>query len=131
MKKPTVQTYKKKAWPFFSKYIRLRDADENGMCKCVTCGVEKHFKDMQAGHGVGGRHNYLLFDEEIVFAQCPACNIFGGGQYEKFAVFLIEKHDLEWYKEKLRYKVVQFTIPELEEKIQTWKNFIETKSTKS
>ncbi len=63
---------------------------------------------MHAGHGIGGRHNYLLFDEELVFAQCPACNIWRGGEYEKFAVILIEKHGLEWYKERLRYKVVQY-----------------------
>ena len=64
---------KKKAWAEFSKYIRLRSADSNGMVKCVTCPDDepkKHWKEMQAGHFVGGRGNAVLFDEEIVYPQC-------------------------------------------------------------
>jgi len=36
----------------FSKYIRLRDSDKNGYCKCVTCPKTGFWtKDgMQAGH---------------------------------------------------------------------------------
>ncbi len=66
-------------------------------------------KETQAGHGIGGRHNYLLFDESIVFPQCFACNCIKHGEYGKFALFLIKKHSRQWYEEKLKYKVVQYT----------------------
>jgi hypothetical protein len=29
----------------FSEFIRLRDSDKNGVCKCITCGDFKHWQD--------------------------------------------------------------------------------------
>ena len=60
---------KSKAWKAFSLYIRTRDSI-NGMCQCVTCGKVAPIKDMHAGHFLGGRSGSILFDEEMVFAQC-------------------------------------------------------------
>lgn len=68
---------------------------------------------MQAGHAIEGRHNYILFDEEVIYAQCYSCNCGYGGKYGDYAITLIEKHGLDWYKEKKKYKVVQFTEKEL------------------
>jgi hypothetical protein len=31
----------------FSQYIRLRDADKNGICSCITCGAKVHWKNIQ------------------------------------------------------------------------------------
>lgn len=111
---------KKKAWSTFSIWIRNRDADDNGICTCVTCGKKDHWKNMQAGHGIGGRNNYLLFNEDLVHAQCRSCNLFKGGEYEKYAVFLIEKYGMDWYKEMLRYKPVQFSDKDYEEIIKKY-----------
>lgn len=80
---------------------------------------------MQAGHGIGGRHNYLLFDEELVFAQCVGCNIFKRGNYGEYALVLIKKHGggdkgIKWYEEKKRYKVVQYTRQDYEKIIEKY-----------
>lgn len=74
------KTQKLYAWKAFSKYIRLRDADENGYCKCISCGKKAWWQEMQAGHLIASRANSILFDEELVYAQCPYCNNNSGEQ---------------------------------------------------
>lgn len=48
-KKPSVAKLKKKLWTLFSEYIR-RLYSHDDICECVTCGVKKHWKELQAGH---------------------------------------------------------------------------------
>jgi Bacteriophage Lambda NinG protein len=67
----------------FSEYIRLRDADRYGRCRCVTCGKTAHWKEMDAGHFMQRDRKATRFDELNVHAQCPHCNRYRGG--EQFA----------------------------------------------
>lgn len=71
-------------WIPFSKYIRLRDSDEYGICTCFTCGARHEWNSgMQAGHFIGRRHWATRYDEQNVHAQCPNCNMYQSGkQYE-------------------------------------------------
>lgn len=73
-----------KLWKVFSEFIRLRDSDENGYCKCITCGnIMKYDRGMHAGHFISRRHLATKFDETNVHAQCCSCNAFHSGlQYE-------------------------------------------------
>ena len=84
-KKKGLKYYKTKAWNMFSKYIRTRDCLATrgtvGEGVCVTCGKRYHFKELQAGHEIGGRNNSILCDEELVNAQCRGCNSYGNGKY--------------------------------------------------
>ena len=95
---------KKKCWSLFSKYIRLRDANKKGICKCCTCGTKGHWKKFQAGHFVAGRSNSILFDERGVHVQCKSCNIFHHGRPLEYFFFMEEKHgrhvidELMWLK---------------------------------
>lgn len=70
---------KKEVWEIFSKYIRMRDCLRTTGCSsfglCITCGKRYHFKLLQAGHFIPGRHNANLFSEEGTHAQCYNCNI--------------------------------------------------------
>jgi len=115
MKTLTISKLKKKVWKVFSLYIRQKYS-KRGMVKCYTCGVVKPIKEMQCGHGLGGRGNSILFDEEICRPQCMQCNIFKGGNYDVFHAKLIEENGLEWFKAKLKQKqqTKQFTRKELE-----------------
>lgn len=77
MKKISLSKAKKNAWTQFSKYIRLRDSLKTvgniTQCKCITCGrIYPTFGKgcIQAGHFIPGRHNVVLFNEEIIFGQC-------------------------------------------------------------
>jgi hypothetical protein len=87
---------KKKAWDAFSLYVRLKDAVEE-INVCYTCGKLIHYKECNAGHGIGGRNNAVLFDIRIVKPQCPGCNIWGRGQYQIFTRKLIDELGLEGY----------------------------------
>ena len=79
IKRKSLSKIKKKAWDVFSRYIRMRDCLETTGCTswglCITCGKRNHFKLLQAGHFVAGRHNAGLFSERGVHAQCYNCNI--------------------------------------------------------
>ena len=67
----------------FSEYIRRRDADHAGYCRCVTCGKMQHWKEMDAGHFVPRDRIATRWDETNVHPQCRECNRFRSGkQYE-------------------------------------------------
>ena len=79
-KKPeTVSQLKKKAWVLFSQYIKLRDClrttGTTAFALCITCGKRYHYKVLQAGHFIPGRHNNNLFNPRGCHAQCYNCNI--------------------------------------------------------
>lgn len=114
-KKPTIKQLKDKVWKVFSLYIRLKDADLLGYNHCYTCNKKFYYKDLQAGHGLGGRGNSILFDEELVFPQCKTCNLFKGGNYDIYHTKLIKEHGLKWFEKKLKLKNKnkQFTAEEL------------------
>ena len=57
---------------------RLEEADDNGYCSCVSCGVKKHYKEMDGGHYIPkGHSSYWALEEENVWPQCKGCNGFG------------------------------------------------------
>jgi hypothetical protein len=73
-------TKEEKLWVWFSKYIRLRDSDEYGYCRCFTCGRIDLWKYMDCGHGLGRQRKAIKFHEKNNHAQCGKCNLDGGRQ---------------------------------------------------
>lgn len=120
MKKKTVAKVKKEVWPIFSKCIRMRDCLKTTGCAswglCITCGKRYHFKLLQAGHFIAGRHNANLFSERGTHAQCYNCNINLRGNTLEYRRKIIELYgegaDLELEEEARQIK--KFTITELE-----------------
>lgn len=100
-KRSDKQIAKDKAWKAFSDYIRARDSLKTTgsltRCVCITCGKAVDYKQIHAGHGIGGRNNSILFDEKLVNGQCSSCNVFRGGNYEIYASKLIEKYGVDGY----------------------------------
>lgn len=88
MKRSPSKKAKDGAWKAFSIYIRTRFMDEYEQVKCVTCGKKMHWKQAQAGHFIGGRHNSLLFDERNCHAQCVGCNMFGRGKFAEYLTYM-------------------------------------------
>jgi hypothetical protein len=127
--KQSVSSLKKKAWKYFSLYIRYRDSEfKRGewWCECITCGQEKPLKEMQAGHFVSRRVSSLLFDEENVNAQCPSCNVFKAGEQYLYAKALDLKYGNGKAEELMgrRFETHKFSIGELEQIIEDSKNQI-------
>lgn len=108
LKKDSIAWHKNRAWKAFSKYIRLRDclvtmgSKEYG--KCITCEREYPLTKLQAGHFIDGRSASILFDEEIVNAQCYGCNVMKAGNKDSYTPIMIEKYGLKKVEEFWRKK---------------------------
>lgn len=97
-----IKPLKAKLWKLFSEYIRLRDADSNGMVSCVTCDSSGKWQGdyFQAGHFLGGRNNGILFVEECCHAQCSRCNRFPDSMTGKrYYDFMLKEYGLETIEE--------------------------------
>jgi hypothetical protein len=114
-----------KCWKAFSIYIRTRDCIrfKNSLTEgiCVTCKRPYPFKQLQAGHFIGGRTNSVLYNEKIVYTQCYGCNgnpPFGkGGNYVEYFFFMMNsegytKEQLEEFN-NLKFQTVKYTPFEL------------------
>lgn len=69
----------------FSQYIRLKDANEKGFARCFTCGIEKHWTILDAGHFISRSNLYLRWDERNVHNQCQPCNRFEYGDIATYS----------------------------------------------
>ena len=111
---------KETAWKWFSKYIRLRDSlattGDIYFFKCITCGEVKPFNEMDAGHGIPGRMNSILFNEDLTNGQCRTCNREGKGEFQMYKHVLIERHGQDkWdFWQSIKKKAVKYTDQDLE-----------------
>jgi len=123
IKLKSLTTIKNKAWSLLSQCIRQESANHGGFCECYTCGRSIEIKDAQAGHAIGGRHNAVLFDEDVIRIQCVACNIFKRGNYQVFITKLIQENGLDWWLDKLEQsrQTIKYDRCDLEAKIESYK----------
>jgi len=131
LRKVTVSSMKKKVWKVFSEYIRKRDCLKTTGCSsfglCITCGKRYHYKLLQAGHFISGRHNNNLFSERGVHAQCYNCNINLKGNTLEYRRKIIELYG-EGVDEELEVEegiTRKFTVLGLEELLKYYKEQIE------
>lgn len=76
----TAAKLKKELDAIFSKYIRLKYADENGNCTCYTCGKVTHWKQIQNGHFISRQYLATRWHEDNCRPQDVGCNIYGHGK---------------------------------------------------
>ena len=121
-KKTSKRILKKKAWEWFSRYIRLKDSDDYGFANCVTCSQRYHWKELQAGHFVPGRCNSILFEESGVHPQCRRCN-YNEGNGPEYFIFMEKKYGREEIDRlrALRHQQRKFSEPELLDMIEDFK----------
>jgi hypothetical protein len=123
-KKPTRSKLVKKLDVVFSQYIRLSNADNRGMCTCVTCGKQGHWKTggIQAGHFISRKHFSVRYDERNVKPQCVACNVYRAGEQYKYSLYLGNNLSDELYQKSK--KITKFTNVELQEMIETYSSLL-------
>ncbi|MEE8057192.1 MAG: recombination protein NinG [Pseudomonadales bacterium] len=79
---------------------RLKTADENGYCSCVTCGVTRHYKDrMQGGHFISRVRTATRLLEENIHPQCAYCNGPLKSNPVAYTLFMIDTYDREFVDE--------------------------------
>lgn len=59
------------------RMVRLKAADDDGYCVCITCGARKHWKEMQGGHFIERGKKATKIEEANIHPQCPQCNQWG------------------------------------------------------
>lgn len=122
-KKASRKTIVNKLDTIFSKFIRLRVADREGIVECVTCGKKDHWRKMQAGHFMSRRHYATRWHEDNVQVQCPLCNCWGAGEQYKYAKFLGEDKSEELLA--LSRQTVKYSNDELLDMINVYKDKLE------
>ena len=124
--KKTISKLKKELDKWFSLYIRLRGADDNGNNQCCTCGTIDNWKKLQCGHFVSRKHLATRFHEMNCFPQCVSCNIFKYGEQWKFGQFL-DRNLGEGVSEELvilGYTICKISRSDYEEKITYYKSVV-------
>lgn len=94
-KKSDKQRQIEKCDEFFSKYIRVKFADANGVCRCISCGKFVDWKKIQNGHYMSRRYMSTRWSEDNCRPQCVACNIFNQGAAQAFRLGLIKDFALQ------------------------------------
>lgn len=89
-KKLSSPKLKKELDKVFSVYIRLRDSDDRGYAKCVTCDNVLNWKEIQAGHYISRRFLATRWEETNVHSQCRGCNLFADGAHDTYAIALMD-----------------------------------------
>ncbi|MBP92905.1 MAG: recombinase [Flavobacteriaceae bacterium] len=122
----SISKIKKELDKWFSLFIRLRDATNEGLCQCFTCGKVDHYKKLQCGHFMSRRHHSTRWNEVNCQVQCVKCNMFGQGEQYKFGLNLDSKWG-EGTSEELQYEarqIVKITRPEYEGEISYYKSLV-------
>lgn len=76
----------------FSLFIRLRDSDKNGVCKCITSGEFVHWQACDAGHFITRDNFATRWDEQNVNAQSRQDNRFLSGRQFEHGLAIDKKH---------------------------------------
>ena len=123
-----IKTLKTKLDNIFSLYIRLRDATDEGLVQCFTCGNVNNYKvGMQNGHFMSRQFMATRYDEQNCQVQCVGCNMFKFGEQFKFSLALDYKYG-KGTAEELLYKsrqINKMSSKDFEEKISYYKLIVE------
>ena len=94
-KSKSLPKLKKQALELIQLLVRVKAADDNGYCKCVTCDAVSKWNDgMQGGHFISrGKTKWCLVEENI-HPQCAGCNGFGMKYHNKEAVYTLYMQDM-------------------------------------
>jgi hypothetical protein len=73
-KKKTIAKLVDEAAVLLQKLVRMKAANSDGYASCVTCGVNKHWKELQGGHFISRKYTATKIMEENIHPQCYGCN---------------------------------------------------------
>lgn len=115
----------------FSRYIRIREANQKGFATCFTCGKIDLWNNLQCGHFIKRGEHQLRWDSRNAKAQCHNCNVVQYGNLEVYANRLNEEHS--GLPEQLReisrdvYKYSREELKELLIELRAKLKFVESK----
>jgi len=122
----TISKLKKELDKWFSLYIRLRDATDEGLVQCITCGTVKHYKLMHNSHFQSRQYLATRWNEKNCDVGCVKCNIFNFGEQYKFSIALDSKYGKGTAEELefLSRTIIKVSRLDYEEKISYYKDLV-------
>ena len=126
MKTKSISSLKSKLDRVFSEFIRLRDADENGLCRCYCCGKLLHWKQSQNMHFIPRQHMALRYSETNCHSGCIKCNYYNNGNIEAYTVHLKKDYGNDIVEKLLvaKSQVVKFSVTEYEVMIKKYMQLV-------
>jgi hypothetical protein len=126
------RAWTKRIDPPFHRFIRLRDTNEAGYGKCISCDKAIHFHEGDAGHFQSRQHKATRWNEENVNLQCKSCNMWeGGNAYEYGKALGTEKAEELAQLARTTYKLsdpewedIYYHYKELVEELEKTKTFL-------
>ena len=120
-KTSTISQEVEKAAVLLQKLVRLKAADDDGYCTCVTCGVINKWNiEMQGGHFFERGRTATKLMVENVHPQCSGCNAFKmkttGGvlAYRRYMVDMYGEDGLDHLEAESR-KIKKYNRTEVED----------------
>lgn len=118
----------------FSRFIRHKYADKNGMVKCYTCDSVEPISMIENGHYISRSHMYLRWDERNCKPQCNICNSMKHGNIPEYTKRLEHDYpgitDILMEECRMVYKwskyELQSLISEYNKKVKHLKQYINT-----
>ena len=90
------------------RLCRLAAADDEGNCACVSCGVVKHYSQLQGGHWLAkGSSSYWALRIENVHPQCSSCNMWGmryGSAAQQYTLWMEDMYGRDFVEEMIATK---------------------------
>ena len=111
----------------FSHWVR-RTHSVNGYCTCVSCGVVKPWKEVDAGHWVSRVHLSTRWHPLNVFPQCKRCNGFLGGNYPAYSLWMFDNVGLTMMQDlqEMKNNSVKYSRSDYESMIESTKEKLAT-----
>ncbi|MDE2021308.1 MAG: recombination protein NinG, partial [Patescibacteria group bacterium] len=99
------------------KLVRVKAADRDGYCRCVTCGKVGHYTEMQGGHFISRAWLATRLMEENIHVQCAGCNGPGQGNLIAYTMYMEDTYGKPFVLELLRRKhsPTKYRRPDLED----------------
>ena len=85
-KRKTQKQHKDRIDRVFHRYIRLRDVNDQGYGKCISCSKAIHFDESDAGHCISRSKLATRWNEDNVNIQCRKCNRFEYGRQLEYSI---------------------------------------------
>lgn len=114
----------------FSRYVRLKNADGEGMVLCYTCCYRAHYKKMQNGHYLSRFYKKYRYDERNCRVQCSMCNMWKNGDIATFRMKLVAElgaQEVESMENDYK-ELYKLTVPFLEETLAHYQEAVENLS---
>ena len=94
------ETLRAKALKTLQKLRRMECANDEGYCKCVSCGVLVHWKECDGGHFIPkGSSSRWALEPENIWSQCKSCNgwqMKHGSAAQQYTIHMIDFYGREF-----------------------------------